>query len=101
VKGLVQGGFQELYGHSDRTPEFLCGDASTPALLAVWVFRSAKIVASYTRKLEAVKSASTKYRVKGLNTYLKVIFQFLFFINVQKKCTILFFLCHYGLLCVD
>jgi hypothetical protein len=34
------------------------------------------LVASYTRRLEAViaaKDASTKYCVKGLNTYVKVI----------------------------
>ena len=29
VKGLGQGGDQEPDGHSDRTPEFLCGDGKT------------------------------------------------------------------------
>jgi hypothetical protein len=43
------------------------------------IYRCTKLVASYPRRLEAVvaaKGASTKYRVKGLNTYLTVIFQF-------------------------
>ena len=49
-------------------------------------YRCAKLVASYTRTLDVVnvaKGASTKYRVKDLNTYVNVIFpcflkQFLF-----------------------
>jgi hypothetical protein len=35
--------------------------------------RCTKLVASYPRRLEAVFAASTKYRVKGLNTYVNVI----------------------------
>jgi hypothetical protein len=37
-----------------------------------------QVVASYPRRLEAViaaKGSSTKYRVKGLNTYVNVIFK--------------------------
>uniref|UniRef100_A0AAZ3NSF9 Tc1-like transposase DDE domain-containing protein n=1 Tax=Oncorhynchus tshawytscha TaxID=74940 RepID=A0AAZ3NSF9_ONCTS len=40
-------------------------------------YRCAKLVASNPRRLEAVfaaKGASTRYRVKGLNTYVNVIF---------------------------
>ena len=40
-------------------------------------YRCAKLVASNPRRLEAIfaaKGASTRYRVKGLNTYLNVIF---------------------------
>ena len=40
-------------------------------------YRCAKLVASYTRSLKviiATKSALTKYRVKGLNSYVNVIF---------------------------
>ena len=43
-------------------------------------YRCAKLVVSYPIRFEAVitaKDASTKYRVKGLNTYVNVIFQFL------------------------
>jgi hypothetical protein len=46
-------------------------------------YRSAKLVASYPRVLEAViaaKGASTKYRVKCVNTDVNV----MFFINLQK-----------------
>ena len=53
--------------------------------------RGANLVASYPRRLEAVmaaKGASTKYWVKGLNTYVNVIFTVL---NLL--------LCHYGALC--
>ena len=41
-------------------------------------YRCAKLVASHPRRLRAVitaKGASTKYLVKGLNTYVNVIFQ--------------------------
>ena len=41
-------------------------------------YRCTKLVASYPRRLKAViaaKGASTKYWVKGLNTYVNVIFQ--------------------------
>ena len=41
------------------------------------IYRCAKLVVSYPRRLKAVtaaKGASTKYRVKGLNTYGNVIF---------------------------
>ena len=44
-------------------------------------YRCAKLVASYPRRLKAVIAAigaSTKYGVKGLNTYVNVIFQFHF-----------------------
>ncbi len=44
--------------------------------------RCAKIVASYPKRLEAViaaKGASTKYWVKGLNTYVNVILEFFSF----------------------
>jgi hypothetical protein len=40
-------------------------------------YRCVKIIASYPRRLEAViaaKGASTKYRVKGLNTSVNVMF---------------------------
>jgi hypothetical protein len=49
-------------------------------------YRCAKLVASYPRKLDAVitaKGASTKYRLKGLNTY--VTFQFFNSKNVPKS----------------
>jgi hypothetical protein len=42
-------------------------------------YRCDKLVASYPRRLEAVivpKGASTKYCVKGLNSYVNVIFSF-------------------------
>ena len=45
-------------------------------------YRCAKLVASYPRRLDAViaaKGASTKYGVKGLNTYVNVIFLNYFF----------------------
>ena len=64
-------------------------------------YRCAKLVASYPRRLKAViatKGASTKYWVKGLNTYVNVIFQlciFLTFANISKKQ---FLLCHYEVL---
>ena len=44
-------------------------------------YRCAKLVASYPGTLEAViaaKGASTKYRVKGLTTYVNVIFHFFY-----------------------
>jgi hypothetical protein len=51
----------------------------------------AKLIASYTRRFEAViadEGASTKYRIKVLNTHVIVIF--------LKTC----FCSHYGVLCV-
>jgi hypothetical protein len=42
-------------------------------------YRYAKLVASYPRRLKAVITAigaSTKCRVKGLNTYVNLIFSF-------------------------
>ena len=48
-------------------------------------YRCDKLVASYPRRLEAViaaKGASTKYWVKGLNTYVKGIFQLFIFPNL-------------------
>jgi hypothetical protein len=50
-------------------------------------YRCAKLVASYPRRLEAViaaKGATTKSCVKGLNTYVNVIFQF-FICNTFAK----------------
>ncbi len=44
--------------------------------------RCAKLVVSHPKRLKAVigaKCASTKYQVKGLNTYENVIFQFFSF----------------------
>ena len=67
-------------------------------------YRCAKLVVSYPRTLEAViaaKGSSTKYRVKGLNTYVNVIFQLFIFnklVNISKN---MFLLCYYGVLCVD
>jgi hypothetical protein len=58
------------------------------------VYRCAKLVVSYPRRLKAViaaKGASTRYRVNGLNTY----------VNVIKKMFYQFLLCLYGILCVD
>jgi len=49
--------------------------------------RCAKLVASYSKRLEAViaaKGASTKYRAKAVNTYVMLYFCFLFLINLQK-----------------
>ena len=49
-------------------------------------YRCAKLVASYPRRLKAViatKGASTNYWVKGLNTYVNVIFKF-FFLHIWK-----------------
>ena len=62
-------------------------------------YRCVKLVASYPRSLNAViaaKGASTKYRVKGLNTYVNVIS--VFFAKCSKN---LFLLRNYGVLCVD
>ena len=56
-------------------------------------YRCAKLVAPYPRRLDAViaaKSASRKYWVKGLNTYVIVIFHFFHV-----------FLCRYWVVCVD
>jgi hypothetical protein len=63
----------------------------------------AKLIASYPRRLEAViaaKGASTKYRVKGLNTYRNVLSVYHFLMHLQK-CINLFLLCNYRVLCVD
>ena len=50
-------------------------------------YMCAQLVVSYPRRLKALiaaKGASTKYRVKGLNNYVNVIFKLYFFIiNVQ------------------
>ena len=49
-------------------------------------YRCSKIIASYPRRLKAViaaKGASTKYWVKGLNTYVNVIFQMFYFIFIN------------------
>jgi hypothetical protein len=65
-------------------------------------YRCAKLVMSYPRRLEAViaaKGTSTKYCVKGLNTYVNVIFHFFIFQTFAKKKP--FLLCHYGVLFVD
>jgi hypothetical protein len=59
---------------------------------------------SYSRRLEAViaaKDASTKYCVKGLNTYVKVVFTFYIFYTFANKYKNLFLLGHYGIYCVD
>jgi hypothetical protein len=48
------------------------------------IFRCAKLVASHPRTLEVVISAKgdlTKYRVKGLNTYVNVILHFFICMN--------------------
>jgi hypothetical protein len=66
--------------------------------------RCAKLVASYPKRLEAVinaKGASTKYGVKGLNTYVNVIFQFFLFNKFTDIIKILFSLCHYEVRHVD
>jgi hypothetical protein len=55
--------------------------------------RCAKLVASYTRRLKAVtaaKGVSTKCWVKGLNTYVNVIFQLIsVFCFVMEYCVCL------------
>ena len=64
-------------------------------------YRCAKLVTSYPRRLKAViaaKGASTKNWVKGLNTYINVVFQFFILYKLAKKIK-LFLLCHYGVLC--
>jgi hypothetical protein len=51
-------------------------------------YRCATLVASYPRRLEAVisvKGASTKYWVKGLNTYVIVICLFFISLYIFKK----------------
>ena len=48
----------------------------------------------------AAIGASTKCLIKGQNSYVNVIFQFLFVINLQRYLKPVF-LCHYGVLCVD
>ena len=63
-------------------------------------YRCAKLVASYRIRLKAViaaKGASTKYWVKGLNTYVNVIFQFLFLFLMCKKTV--FALSSWGIVC--
>ena len=64
-------------------------------------YRGAKLVASYLRRLDAVitaKGALTKYRVKGLNTYVNVIFDLLFYYKLAKMSKNMFLLCHCGVL---
>jgi hypothetical protein len=56
-------------------------------------YRCAKLVESYPRlkAVIAAKRASTKYCVKGLNTFVNVIFKFLklyTFANISKKTTV-------------
>ena len=61
-------------------------------------YRCAKLVVSYPRRFKAViaaKGASTKYWVKGLNTYVYKIYK------CAKMSINLFLHFHYGLLCVD
>jgi hypothetical protein len=66
-------------------------------------YRCAKLVASNPRRVEAVitaKGASTKYRVKGLNTYVNVIFMFLIcYTFAKKKRKKMFALSLWGILC--
>ena len=57
--------------------------------------RCAKLIASKKTR-GCNKGASTKYRVKGLNTYVNVIFQFFLFNKLAKMSKILFSLYHYG-----
>ena len=70
-------------------------------------YRCAKLVASNPKRLEAVitaKGASTMYRVKGLKTYVNVMFPFFYFFyyTFAKNLRNLFFFVHMGsLLCVD
>jgi hypothetical protein len=59
---------------------------------------------SHPRRLGAViaaKGASRKYLVKGLNTYVNVIFSLFYFYTFAKMSKKQFLLCHYGVLCVD
>ena len=63
-------------------------------------YRCAKLVPSNPRRLEdviAVKGASTKSWVKGLNNYANVVF----LVKMCYKSKNLFLLCRYGVLCVD
>ena len=86
-----------------RSPSNLTGSAEKNSRKSQ-KSRCAKLVASYPRRLEAViaaKGASTKYCVKGLNTYVNVIFQFFFFNKCVKISKILFSFCHYRVLSVD
>ncbi len=65
--------------------------------------RCAKLVASYPKRFKAVIAAKgplTKYWVKGLNTYVNVMFFFFFLINLQTFLK-LFSLCHYEVRSVD
>ena len=67
-------------------------------------YRCAKHVASYPRRLEAVivaKGASTKYWVKGLNTFVNVIFEMYIFYKYANISKNVFLLCRYGVLHVD
>ncbi len=63
--------------------------------------RCAKLVASYSKRLEAVivaRGASTKYWAKAVNTYVHVIFIFYKFAKTSNK---LLSRCHYGVLFVE
>ena len=65
-------------------------------------YRCAKLLASIPRRLKAVitaKGASTKYWVKGLNTYVKCDLSFLLY-TFAKLSKNLFLLCHYVIVCV-
>ena len=51
-------------------------------------YRCSKLIASYPRRLEAAiaaKGASIKYWVKGLNTYINVIYRFFYFLYICKN----------------
>ena len=66
--------------------------------------RFAKLATSCPRRLQAViasKGDSTKNWVKGLNTYINVIFQFFLFNTFAKISKILFLLSHYGVWSVE
>ena len=66
--------------------------------------RCAKLLTPYPRRLEVViatKGASPKCWVKGLNTYVNVIFPFFLFNKFLNIFKILFLFCHYGVLSVD
>jgi hypothetical protein len=67
-------------------------------------YRCAKLVALYPRSLNAIipdKVASTKYWVKGLKTYVNVIFQFRIFYKLAQISKKRFLLCHYVVLRVN
>ena len=64
-------------------------------------YRCARLAASYPRRLKAVitaKGVSTKYWVKGLNTYVNAIFQ-LKFLEISNKKQHVFALSLWGIVC--